>query len=152
LKTCTKCKIEKPKTEFSKDRKRKDGLRYQCKACGKQYRQKNKHKITTYHKEYYQKNREEILAHDKVYRKTHTKEKAAYHRLRLYGVTQEMFTAMLVAQDNRCKICDEEFILAPCVDHCHTTTAIRGLLCRRCNASYGWYENHKKKITTYETS
>jgi hypothetical protein len=32
-KTCTKCKIDKPLTEFTKDRARKDGLNYYCREC-----------------------------------------------------------------------------------------------------------------------
>lgn len=33
MKTCTACKIEKPETEFSKDKSRKDGLSYICFIC-----------------------------------------------------------------------------------------------------------------------
>ena len=33
MKTCSKCKIEKDRSEFSKDRSRKDGLYPQCKKC-----------------------------------------------------------------------------------------------------------------------
>lgn len=33
MKTCSKCKIEKPKTEFQKQSCKADGLRYHCKAC-----------------------------------------------------------------------------------------------------------------------
>lgn len=37
LKTCTKCKIEKPKTEFTKRSKSKDGLVYKCRSCTAEY-------------------------------------------------------------------------------------------------------------------
>lgn len=33
MKTCTACKTEKPETEFSKDKSRKDGLSYICFVC-----------------------------------------------------------------------------------------------------------------------
>lgn len=33
MKICTACKIEKPETEFSKDKSRKDGLSYLCFVC-----------------------------------------------------------------------------------------------------------------------
>lgn len=33
VKTCTKCKLVKPVTEFTKDKQRSDGLRPSCKAC-----------------------------------------------------------------------------------------------------------------------
>ena len=32
-KVCTKCGLEKPFVEFSKDKTHKDGLRSQCKQC-----------------------------------------------------------------------------------------------------------------------
>ena len=37
MKTCTKCGVAKPKTEFSKDAGNRDGLFYWCKACAKAY-------------------------------------------------------------------------------------------------------------------
>jgi hypothetical protein len=44
-KTCTKCKIEKNESEFSKDNYKKDGLQNQCKECQKQYRRELKRTI-----------------------------------------------------------------------------------------------------------
>lgn len=48
MKTCTKCKVEKPLTEFNKRASAKDGLQTQCRAChqaaGKKHYQANKQK------------------------------------------------------------------------------------------------------------
>jgi len=33
MKICSKCKVEKPESEFSKDIQKKDGLKYSCKEC-----------------------------------------------------------------------------------------------------------------------
>lgn len=33
MKTCSKCKLAKPLTEFGRDKKMKDGVRYCCKQC-----------------------------------------------------------------------------------------------------------------------
>ena len=38
MKKCTKCGIDKDLTEFNKSKTFKDGLRYNCKDCEKQYR------------------------------------------------------------------------------------------------------------------
>lgn len=38
MKTCIKCKIEKPFEGFSKNRTKKDGYQNQCKACAAEYR------------------------------------------------------------------------------------------------------------------
>ena len=38
MKTCSKCKKEKPFSGFSKSGSAKDGLKSQCKVCAKAYR------------------------------------------------------------------------------------------------------------------
>ena len=44
MKTCTKCKVEKDESEFSKQTSRKDGLDYRCKSCLREYRQTDAYK------------------------------------------------------------------------------------------------------------
>jgi len=59
--TCTKCKVSQPFDSFYKDKRRKDGLRSQCKNCGyesnKKYRELNFQKIKTSNCEYYVNNK-----------------------------------------------------------------------------------------------
>ncbi len=40
MKQCTKCKKLKSKSEFSKNRNNKDGLKHWCKKCGREYRRR----------------------------------------------------------------------------------------------------------------
>lgn len=68
MKTCTKCKIEKPKSEFNKDSKRADGLQYHCKACNAAYRLANKERIRAYLAEYREVNKEAVRAGKAEYR------------------------------------------------------------------------------------
>jgi hypothetical protein len=70
------------------------------------------------------------------------------HLAKKYGITLEQYNAMHEAQGGTCKIC-----LRPpsamgfkrrkgfAVDHCHTTGAVRGLLCFRCNRALGQLED-----------
>ena len=78
VKTCNKCKEEKPYSEFSKDKIRKDGYRYECKSClkayyevnkdkKKAYREANKDKRKSYAKTYRAANKEWIKEKDKTY-------------------------------------------------------------------------------------
>jgi hypothetical protein len=60
MKTCIKCKVEKELSEFAKKKDTKDGLRYNCKSCYREYYQANKEKISKQKKEYYQANKEKI--------------------------------------------------------------------------------------------
>ena len=44
-KKCTKCGIEKPLTEFDKDKSKKDGHASNCKSCKANWRANNKEKL-----------------------------------------------------------------------------------------------------------
>jgi hypothetical protein len=62
MKTCTKCKIEKPKTEFSKKSASKDGLYPQCKGCvsekTREWHKANKDKVAFMNKSWREANKE----------------------------------------------------------------------------------------------
>lgn len=82
-----------------------------------------------------------------------TRARARYHthngrenRLRrMYGVEAEDVEAMMAAQKNACAICRGQFAETrwerACVDHCHKTGAIRGLLCFWCNTGLGKFKD-----------
>lgn len=66
-----------------------------------------------------------------------------------YGITVEDFDRMLTEQGGVCKIC----LSGPsgrfkylCVDHCHTTGKVRGLLCHACNKSLGFLEDDPDRL------
>ena len=63
MKTCSKCKEEKPFSEFYKNRKRKYGLHNHCKSCHKAYRETNKDKRKEYFKAYREANKNKIKAY-----------------------------------------------------------------------------------------
>ena len=58
-----------------------------------------------------------------------------------YGITSSDYRALLAKQDGKCAICFKD---SPgcnrdhfCVDHCHRTGHVRGLLCHKCNLGLG---------------
>jgi hypothetical protein len=67
---------------------------------------------------------------DKGYRKYTTKYR--------YGVTQEYIDALREKQRGLCVICGVGGQLY--IDHCHTTSKVRGLLCPGCNTMVGVIE------------
>jgi hypothetical protein len=67
MKKCTKCKIEKEITEFSKQKESKDGLRGACKPCIKEYQAKYRKENKEYIKERYELNKEKYLSKQKLY-------------------------------------------------------------------------------------
>jgi len=71
LKTCCRCKEEKQRSEFGKDKNRKDGLCPVCRECRRQY---NKDPLVAerrriYYKEYSKENKEKIRQQQRQYRK-----------------------------------------------------------------------------------
>lgn len=69
---------------------------------------------------------------------------SASHRWKLkhlYGMTEDQYTAMFVAQNGKCLICLKSSTRKLTVDHCHATGKIRGLLCNGCNRSLGWMQD-----------
>ena len=64
-----------------------------------------------------------------------------------YGITIEQFTSMVEERGNRCDVCGhpptEKNTRAHwngklCIDHCHDTGEVRGLLCNDCNLAVGY--------------
>ena len=62
-------------------------------------------------------------------------------KLEVYGITLEDYNAMLVRQGGVCEICKKQRPETLCIDHCHSTGKVRGLLCRNCNSALGFYED-----------
>lgn len=67
--------------------------------------------------------------------KTKMKQRSA---IGMYGVDRQMYAAMYFEQDGKCLICEERE--AACIDHCHETGRVRGLLCLGCNTLLGFIE------------
>lgn len=66
-KKCSICQIEKPISEFVKDKYSSDGHVYRCKECKKIYNKLNKDRIKETRDLYYIDNREEIINKQKLY-------------------------------------------------------------------------------------
>lgn len=63
---------------------------------------------------------------------------------RAYGLTEQAFNELLIAQKGGCAVCGSTEWGAggvPHVDHDHATNEIRGLLCSRCNCGIGMFRD-----------
>ena len=54
-----------------------------------------------------------------------------------YGVSLEDYATLLARQFGVCAICLRQLAQRLCVDHCHASGKIRGLICRACNCALG---------------
>ena len=66
-KICSKCGMELPTSEFSKDKSKKDGLFCWCKECKKQHNKQWRANNQDYDKQYYAEHKEERLEWQKQY-------------------------------------------------------------------------------------
>jgi hypothetical protein len=107
--TCSKCKVEKEFKDFSKDSRKKSGIRGSCRACEKE-------RMRLY---------DNSEAGKRRMRNGKWKQQGI-------DITHEVYTEMYSKQNGKCIICENEFKTL-CVDHNHTTGKVRGLLCRQCN-------------------
>lgn len=122
MKFCNVCKTEKPLSSFGLQKGRP---RHLCTDC------KNKQS-----REYYLENKERKAEWSKKYRLI----KKDQDLKKAYGITFKEYQQMLLDQKHSCKICgvhEKECNRSLCVDHCHTTGKIRGLLCDTCNRGLG---------------
>lgn len=103
-KTCSRCAKHLPEENFHRQGSR--GRHSWCKRCFNEY---NKQRRSKRPPEYWR--RRNFVAR--------------------YGITEADARAMLKEQGG-CAICGEK-PARPCVDHCHDTGTVRGILCHGCN-------------------
>lgn len=60
IKVCSKCKEEKPFSEFNKSKHRKDGMHCECRKCTNRYKRENKERLKDKNKKYRENNKERI--------------------------------------------------------------------------------------------
>jgi hypothetical protein len=116
--------------------------------------------------------RERTLARQRRYRQAHKKARADRRRLRrqtdpayrerqraydrvlrrkttletIYGISLEQYEAMVARQGGLCGICKEKLEKSLCVDHCHTSGRVRGLLCNNCNCMLGFAQDDPSRL------
>lgn len=140
-KRCGKCRAEKPREDFSRNRRRSDGLNGECRACMKEYRA-----------EYYSRpsSRERQAATNKLYREANPDAIRRRELWTRYRTTPEWFDAKLEDQGGLCSICRRPATArAMHVDHDHRCCAgsrscgecLRDLLCGRCNPALGAFND-----------
>jgi hypothetical protein len=128
-KKCSVCLVTKPVAEFYRHSQKKHLFHSECIAC----------------------NKAAALARQKD--NPRTKQKNKIHALKAYyGLTWAAYKEMMDSQGGKCAICRTDFDLSdehgrvgknkPCVDHCHETHKVRGILCGQCNRGLGFFSDN----------
>ena len=56
------------------------------------------------------------------------------------------YDLMLERQRGVCAVCGEQPARSLCVDHCHATGKVRGLLCSPCNLAIGQFKDSPARL------
>lgn len=64
-----------------------------------------------------------------------------YHLKIKYGLTINSFKKLLYKQNGTCALCKTQRD-RPVVDHNHLSNKVRGILCHKCNAGIGFFEDN----------
>ena len=169
-KECTKCKQDKQLTEFHKCKLHKSGYKSQCKVCRKESSANryinNKEHINKVNKEWARNNKDKVRAKGRRWYHNHTEQANTQHKTwkqanpdkvknsalkSNYGITLEQYNEMLEKQKECCDICGTSEPIRKssnyfCVDHCHKTGKVRGLLCMLCNSLLGKAKDSKQRL------
>jgi hypothetical protein len=148
---CPRCSQEKLEDMFYIDSRRKEGRRKTCKACDWEFRDKDKNRTKSaraWHAMSPDRRKEKAAAR-KIWT-ANNKDKIRNADLkRKYGITLTQYKEILLNQDGECAICEStdprghgDFH----VDHCHSTGAVRGLLCSDCNLAIGLLKDSPKLV------
>ena len=114
MKTCNNCGIQKLLLEFPKTHPH-------CKKC-------NTARASKWNKK--NPNKRKIIIQKNNYKKR-------------YGLSVEDKQFMIDKQNGLCAICNNQLKTTHdvCVDHCHITNKVRGILCRKCNLGIGHFND-----------
>ena len=130
MKVCTKCNEPKENDYFWKDKRRVNGLQAKCILCRKGER-----------RTYQSLKGPELNAKARAKYGSNPWRDRHRHLVRKYGIGEAEYQELLSEQGGCCAICRipsnkcKNSVL--CVDHCHTTKKVRGLLCFNCNSILG---------------
>ena len=127
MKTCSKCKLSRPTSEFHKRKGSKDGLQSQCKECNiagvKKWQSENPEK------------------HEDNWKRHTSNRNWLVTKARLYNIHPDDLQKLISESEGVCGICKKTPVRWTVIDHCHNTTKVRGILCEKCNQGLGLFSD-----------
>lgn len=131
MRQCKKCKKYKTPDKFTKNKNCSKGIEHTCRKCSSDRK----------------------INWEKINRSAY---KNAYLKYK-FKIDLNKYTEMSKKQNSVCAICknpETEIFKKSnklkdlCIDHCHFTGKIRGLLCRKCNTGLGNFRDSPEYLKT----
>ena len=162
---CTEKNFQRIKKEYYRrnrqkviDRSEARRKQLQSESGWKPRPRRTKEELQAYQKAFRQdpKNKDAIRESTRNYKLRNPLIAKAGHLRRKFGISLDQFNEMLAAQNGVCAICGEKETRLKknydepgdlCVDHCHKTGKIRGLLCFKCNSAIGKLRDSSDGLT-----
>jgi hypothetical protein len=161
-KECSACLQTKPQEDFHKAARGLLGRRSHCIQCerveDKKFYAKNRERLLAKAQETYKANSDKFRAKSAAWRVANLEKVAAaktkryrenpkereyqrdYKLRKTYGITAADYASMDKEQGGCCAICGGKSKRALSVDHNHSTSLVRGLLCDPCNLGIGYFK------------
>lgn len=161
-KKCSLCKSEKPHSEFYPSKTTNDHLVSRCKPCSRKvasnwsqsnprrasqrsrdWAKNNPDKVSAYRTMWGKKNKDKIRKYKSDWVARNPGKDLNSRLMYTRGITLDDYNNMLTAQRGVCAICKKisNDGRRLCVDHCHSTNRVRGLLCTYCNTAIGLFKD-----------
>jgi Autographiviridae endonuclease VII len=98
------------------------------------------------HREQIRARAREKLSSDPEFRERERARRIVAWRRSAYGLSLEDYERMVTEQNGLCLICRRKARRGLCVDHCHATRKVRGLLCDKCNTALGLLDDDADRL------
>lgn len=118
------------------------------KEIEKKYRSSHKEQISKRRKEWGENNAEYFSDYLKSWRENNKEKQRVYH-LKRYNPTPAGYDNIATQQEWKCAICTIDSSMTKrglFVDHCHSTSEVRGLLCGNCNLMIGYAKDNQEVL------
>jgi hypothetical protein len=113
-----------------------------AKVRRKAHYETNKAQYFARNKVYVEANREKVRAYLKDYYAANKDRARTYNYVRKFGISESELESLFQASGDRCQICNRPFSedssVKRCIDHCHATGRVRGVVCGQCNCVLGY--------------
>jgi hypothetical protein len=156
-----KVRREGPQRETILEQKRQSWDRHKEENArrAREARKRDPERFREYYRRKYEKDREKILEQNRAWAVANPDKVRAIKLRHDYGTTPEEVDQKLLEQGGLCEICqvDLEQVIhrnkdgtvrgsGICIDHCHETGKVRGIICSGCNKALGYFKDDPARM------